>query len=151
MSPGSARHRSREAALQVLYAADLARALRPAQPAGVQECFEQVVCNFDLPEGARAFAAQLVSGVAERLPQLDAAIASRAHHWRIERMAVVDRNVLRIAVFELLSSDTPVQVVLDEAVELARRFGGEGSSAFVNGILDAVAKDLRNPALEGGA
>jgi len=143
VSSGAARRRSREAALQVLYAADLARTLRPEQPGGAEESFERVVRHFDLPEGARAFAKELVSGVAERLTELDARIASQAQNWRIERMAVVDRNVLRIAALELLSSDTPVEIVLDEAVELARRFGGDASPAFVNGILDAVARDAR--------
>ena len=146
MSAVAARRRSREAALQVLYAADLARALRPDRPEGAEESFEQVARHFELPEGARAFAAQLVSGVAERLSELDQRIAAHAQNWRIERMAAVDRNVLRIAAFELLHGDAPVEVVLDEAVELARRFGGDSSPAFVNGILDAVARDARDAA-----
>jgi N utilization substance protein B len=148
VSGGAARRRSREAALQALYAADLARALRPDRPSGAKECFEEVARHFDLPEGARAFAVELVSGVAERLAELDAQIAARAQHWRVERMAAVDRNVLRIATYELLTGDTPLEVVIDEAVELARRFGGEGSPAFVNGILDAVARAVRGAAGE---
>lgn len=143
MSAGAARRRSREAALQVLYAADVSRALRPDQPTGAQQSFDQVAQHFELPESARAFAVQLVSGVSERLSELDAQIAAHAQNWRIERMAAVDRNVLRIAAFELLHGDVPIEVVLDEAVELAKRFGGDSSPAFVNGILDAVARAAR--------
>jgi N utilization substance protein B len=143
MSGNAARRRSREVALQVLYAADLSRALRPGHAAGAQQTFDEVARNFELPEGARAFAKQLVHGVASALQELDETIARRAQNWRLERMAAVDRNVLRIAVFELLHCDTPLEVVLDEAVELARRFGGDGSPPFVNGILDAIARASR--------
>jgi N utilization substance protein B len=143
VSGNTARRRSREVALQVLYAADLSRALRPGQAPGVLETFDEVARNFELPEGARAFAKHLVHGVATAVGELDAQIAAHAQNWRIERMATVDRNVLRIAAFELLHGDAPLEVVLDEAVELAKRFGGESSPAFVNGILDAIAHSAR--------
>lgn len=140
----ASRHRSRQAALQVLYAIDLARRReRPDPRTAAEEAFEDAAAHFELPEGARAFAKELVTGVAARLDALDRIVGEHAARWRVERMAAVDRNVLRLAVYELLHSDTPAEVVIDEAVELARRFGGEASSAFVNGVLDAVARSLR--------
>lgn len=137
------RHHSRRVALQVLYALDLAeRARSGPQPSG-EEVFERVAANFDLPEGARAFAKELVWGVAAGCEELDGLIAKHALNWRIERMAAVDRNVLRLATFELCRSDTPVSVSIDEAVELARQFGAESSPGFVNGVLDAIAREVR--------
>ena len=129
------RYASRQAALQVLFALDLA-------PAGgsVDEVFERVSDNFDLPEGARAFAKQLVCGVIGEREAIDATLASLAHNWRLPRMAVVDRNVLRLGAYEILHTDTPAAVAIDQAVALARRFGAEGSAGFVNGVLDAVAR-----------
>ena len=117
----------------MLYALDLA---------GGRGCdaFEAVAASFELPEGARAFAKQLVEGVRANLEEIDRRIGETARHWRVDRMSVVDRNVLRIAAFELLSREVPVEVVIDEAVELARRFGGERSPGFVNGVLDALAR-----------
>ncbi len=139
----SSRHRSREAALQMLYAIDLAQRRPAGDAARAQEVFESVCENFELPEGARAFAKELVTGVTAQGPALDAEIARHAQRWRISRMAAVDRNVLRLGAFELLHSDAPAAVVIDEAVELARRFGGERSPGFVNGILDAIARGRR--------
>ncbi len=75
--------------------------------------------------------------------ELDALLADCAQNWRISRMASVDRNVLRLGAYELAHTDTPVEVILDEAVELARRFGAESSPAFVNGVLDAIARRTR--------
>lgn len=140
MSPArtAPRRRSREAALQVLYALDVAR--RAGEPSP-QEVFESVVAHFELPEGARAYAKELVLGAMERRAELDRRIAAHAANWRVERMAAVDRNVLRLATFEMAYLGTPAAVVIDEAVDLARRFGGERSPAFVNGVLDAVARD----------
>lgn len=152
MSRGSFRHASRQVALQVLYAVDLATRSRPGEddvkrmPPAAQEVFELVAENFDLPEGARAFAKQLVCGVTRRRDELDALLAGYARNWRISRMAAVDRNVLRIAAYELLRTDTPTSVILDQAIELARRFGDEPSPAFVNGVLDAVAHAIERPA-----
>lgn len=135
------RRRSREAALQVLYALDVgSRRGRAAPPA--QEIFESAGEHFELPEGARAFAKELVLGVEAHRAELDALLAHHAAHWRLDRMAAVDRNVLRLAAFELRFTDTPAAVVIDEAIELARRFGGARSPAFVNGVLDAVARAL---------
>lgn len=139
------RSRSRRAALQVLYASDLCASAR-ASGAGaappVSEVLERVAANFDLHEGAREFAERIVRGVEREVAAIDARIAAHARNWRVERMAAVDRNVLRIATWELLHGDAPVSVVIDEAIELARDFGGERSPAFVNGVLDAIARDL---------
>jgi N utilization substance protein B len=94
-------------------------------------------------DDARAFAEQLVHGVSSHRRGLDRILAGTSEHWRVERMAVVDRNVLRMAVYELVfEADTPPAVVIDEAIEVAKRFGGEESGAFVNGVLDAVRKAL---------
>lgn len=146
-TPRASRHRSREAALQVLYALDLGCAEGADLARAGAEAFESAAEHFELPEGARAFAKELIAGVTAHRAALDEVLASHARNWRLVRMATVDRNVLRLAVFELLHSSTPAAVVIDEAVELARRFGGEKSPAFVNGILDAVAHAVRP---EGG-
>lgn len=146
----ASRRRSREAALQILYAIDLARPRRgDSEPVTAQQMFEEAAGEFELPEGARAFAKDLVTGVAEKQKDLDAVIAAHAIHWRVERMGVVDRNVLRLAVYELRCTETPSEVVIDEAVELARRFGAEGSSRFVNGVLDAIVPSVRTGVVPG--
>jgi N utilization substance protein B len=141
-SPRSTRHRSREAALQVLYAIDLARQQTTgiSGTAASEEAFERVAAHFELPEGARAFAKELVTGVSGLREDLDARLAIHSENWRIDRMAAVDRNVLRIGAYEILHTDTPAVIAIDEAVELARRFAGERSPGFVNGILDSLAR-----------
>ena len=142
------RARSRQVALQVLYAGDLGAGTRrrgraaSGAPPSAEEVFDSVAGSFDLPEGARAFAKELVCGVSARRDEIDALLAEHSRNWRLDRMAAVDRNVLRIGAFELLCTDTPASVVIDQAVELARRFGDEPSPAFVNGILDALARSL---------
>jgi N utilization substance protein B len=94
------------------------------------------------PEG-RDFADRAVRGVADRLDKVDEIIRKASTNWRLERMGRVDRNVLRLGAWELLhSKDVPRAVILDEAVELAKRFGSEDSGAFVNGVLDRVATDV---------
>jgi N utilization substance protein B len=93
------------------------------------------------PEGTRAFAERLVSGTLAHREDLDAIISRQADHWRLARMPVVDRNILRLALFELLHEpDTPRPVVIDEALEIAKRFSTPRSSQFINGILDGVLK-----------
>jgi N utilization substance protein B len=96
------------------------------------------------------FLDQLVTGVADRLAQIDAHITAHAEHWRIERMPAVDRNILRLAVHEMMAFDTPAAVVIDEALELARKFSGEESVQFVNGVLDAVHRELHGRETRGG-
>ena len=131
-----ARSRGREAALQMLFARDISG-----------DDADELIGNYwrevpGDPEG-REFADALVRGVIDAVDALDGIIATASRHWRIDRMARVDRNVLRLGAHELEMADgTPRAVVIDEAVELAKRFGAEGSSVFVNGVLDRIADDL---------
>ncbi len=139
------RQRSRQAALQVLYAIDIGRGVGGG--VSTEEAFDAACAHFELPEGARAFAKELVHGVIAHGEEIDSIIAACATNWRIDRMAVVDRNVLRLGVYELRRTGLPASVAIDEAVELARRFGSEPSPSFVNGVLDAVT---RMPNSSGG-
>jgi N utilization substance protein B len=139
-----ARSSGREAALQMLFALEVAA---ESASAGPSARVEQVIASFwretpGDPEG-RAFADQVVRGVAEHYAKLDEAIEAASQNWRLSRMTRVDRNVLRLGAWELLFSDeAPGAVVLDEAVELAKKFGTEDSGAFVNGVLDRVAEQV---------
>jgi N utilization substance protein B len=93
----------------------------------------------EVDDAVREFSQRLVTGVLDRVAALDAIVAESADNWRIERMAVVDRNVLRLGVFEILyEPSTPPAVVIDEAIEIAKKFGNHESGAFINGILDDV-------------
>tara|TARA_R110002095_G_scaffold64689_1_gene54464 strand:+ start:505 stop:1071 length:567 start_codon:yes stop_codon:yes gene_type:complete len=94
----------------------------------------------------RSFAWQLFTGVMEFKPQIDAEIVRVAENWSLKRMAVTDRNILRLGAYELLHTDTPTAVVIDEAIELARQFGSANSSQFVNGILDKLVPRAENQA-----
>jgi len=126
------RRRAREFALQVLFQIDLTGGAR-------DEVLGQFWSRQDAEPDVRAFAERLVHGVVDRRAEIDARIVDAADHWRIERMGVVDRNVLRIAVYEFGSEEgTPKAVVIDEAIEIAKRFGSEGSGGFINGILDSI-------------
>jgi N utilization substance protein B len=110
--------------------------LTGARPEAV---FEEFWNNREAGEEMRAFAERLVWGVHDERREMDRLIAGSAEHWRIDRMAVVDRNVLRMAVYEMITeADTPPAVIIDEAIEVARRFGSEESGGFINGILDSV-------------
>ncbi len=124
----------------MLYAVDLTETTRSEEPPTAEEAFERVAENFELPEGARDFGEELVHGTVLYRAELDALLSEHATNWRISRMAAVDRNILRIGAYELTRTETPARVVLDEAIELARRFGDDPSPAFVNGVLDAVAR-----------
>lgn len=133
------RRLAREIALQALYVADVAHT--PAE-----EAFAIVVrlADEDLDDETREFARELTLGTLARRDELDALIAARAENWAMNRMAAVDRNVLRLAAFELVARpDTPVGVVIDEAIEIVRKFSAEEATRFVNGILDAL-KTLRD-------
>jgi len=140
------RRRAREIALLALYQSDLAdnepaEALRGAW-AAAEEDEERLLLRGEKGSEERAFTHALVDGVAQRREEIDALIEEASLNWRLVRMPVVDRNILRLACFELLGrTDIPVSVIINEAVELAKRFGGADSRAFVNGILDRVAQD----------
>jgi transcription antitermination protein NusB len=140
---------AREAALQVLFAADLASPALDAD--SVRSAFETVAAEFDLPVRARQRALEICLGVVHHRKDIDLAIARASEHWKVERLAAVERNVLRIAAFELLfEPETPAEVVIDEAVEVARRFASDKSPAFVNGVLDVVARHARAARGAGG-
>jgi N utilization substance protein B len=124
------RRRARELALQILYQRELSGT-------DVEAIFSEFDELRQAPAATRDFAVTLVRGVIARLEELDARLGEQADHWRLDRMAAVDRNLLRLALYELLfEKETPSAVVIDEAVEIAKRFGSERSSQFVNGVLD---------------
>ena len=95
------------------------------------------------PQDQDSFVIETLSGIAQHRQQLDELIASYTRGWALERLLTVDRNILRLALYELLHTQTPAEVVINEAVELAKRFGAEHSAAFVNGLLDRVWKSLK--------
>ena len=136
-----ARRKGREAALQMLYQMD-------ASEVGGLDALRLYVGHLREGEGAineeeERFARELVTGFESKRADVDERIRAVSHHWRLERMTRVDRNILRLATIELMLEEVPVRVTLNEAVELAKRFGSEGSAGFVNGILDRIASDLR--------
>jgi N utilization substance protein B len=96
----------------------------------------------EIEPAAQEFATRLVTGTLARLAELDERIRLRAEHWRISRMAIVDRNILRLAVYEFLHEPTPRTVAINEALEIARRFSTYEATQFINGILDAIKRDL---------
>jgi transcription antitermination protein NusB len=132
------RRKARECALQMLFAADVAE----MPPDDVVRSYWAELGEADLDETARVFATRLATGTLSNLELLDDRIRSRAEHWRISRMAVVDRNILRLAVYEFLYEPTPRTVAINEALEIARRFSTYEATQFINGILDAIKRDL---------
>ena len=132
------RRKARECALQMLFAADVADAV----PEDVLRLYWAQLGDADLEETARDFATRLARGTLAHLVDLDERIRSRAEHWRIPRMAIVDRNILRLAVYEFLYEPTPRTVAINEALEIARRFSTYEATQFINGILDAIKRDL---------
>ena len=135
----ASRRRSREHALQVLYQWDIRK-----QP--VDESIEAFYTGLYSEETiARPprdeFLEHLVRGTAEKAGEVDALISSHAEHWRLERMPAVDRTILRLAIYAMRNTETPAPVVIDEALELARRFSNEESVHFINGVLDAVRRE----------
>jgi N utilization substance protein B len=128
------RRKARECALQLLFAQERG-AMRP-------EAVDAFWDESTAPDPAREYAEQLVTLVLEHQDEIDAVIARSAENWTLDRMSRVDRNLLRLAVCELFYvPDVPVRVALDEAIEIAKRFGGDDSGRFVNGILDRVARE----------
>jgi len=132
-----ARRRARECALQLLYMWEFHRQTNDFDTAPFWAENQE-------DQATRAFAEAIVNGVIESIEDIDNIIKSASLNWRIDRMAIVDRNILRIATWELLKvQDTPLKVVLNEAIELGKKFGSEDSSAFVNGVLDKVGSLVR--------
>jgi transcription antitermination factor NusB len=136
------RTRAREIALQFLYQMDL----RGADLLGEAKHFFR---NEEEDKSAREFAIQLVNGVAAHREELDQAIRAVAQNWEIARMAVIDRNVLRMAAFELFHCpDIPPKVAINEAIELGKRYSTQNSGAFINGILDKIKERARSGSAE---
>lgn len=150
----AARHRSRQRALQVLYQWDMTKrpvddAIRafydtlraegaPGEPAEESSDEDAGVSS----DGRDEFMEELARGASAMAADIDHRIAEKSAHWKLERMPIVDRNILRLGIYEMSRRDTPPAVVIDEALELARQFSGEDSVAFINGVLDAVHKDI---------
>jgi len=131
------RRKAREHALQVLYQIDLAG----LEPAPALELFCE---HFEAGKKSMPYTRRLVQGVVDHRQEFDAMIGRHAKNWRPERMSVIDRNILRLALYELCyQSDVPERVVINEAIEVAKRFGNEESGPFINGILDAIRKTTR--------
>ena len=131
----SLRHKAREFAMQMLFQWDMS----PQDAVKLEGRFWE---SARAAESTRAFANGLFEGAAAEASALDALISAHAENWRLERIAAIDRAILRLAIHELRAAQTPPKVVLDEAIELARSFSSEEASAFVNGVLDAVRRAL---------
>jgi len=133
--PGK-RTKARERALQALYQIDVAAA-------EIDEALARFWRSFEPAErDVQELAEQLVRGVHRERRNLDERIEAASTNWRVDRMARVDRNALRLAVFELVHGDAPVKVIINEAIELGKKYGSESSGAFVNGVLDKIAGAL---------
>ncbi len=132
------RRKARECALQMLFAADVAK----TQKSVLTGTYWDELGSEEFDDAMREFSNKLAVGALREIETVDEHIRQRAEHWRIERMAIVDRNVLRLAVYEFLFEDTPHTVVINEALEIARRFSTPEATQFINGILDAIKYDL---------
>jgi N utilization substance protein B len=138
---GTGRRRAREASLQMLYQWEVGRS---SADESVATYWPEHDTEHELGEPLREFANSLVRGTIARVKDIDAILTAHAQNWRVERMAVIDRLVLRLAIYELLAeADTPARVIINEALELARTYSGDEAVGFVNGILDAVRKELQ--------
>jgi N utilization substance protein B len=129
------RRKSRELALQALYQGEL------AGQAGLLD-FEEFCAHFQVNKKAIPYAKNLLNGVQEKREEINQLIIRYAENWRLERMSVIDRNILRLAVFELrYQEDVPTSVAINEAVEISKRYSTDESGSFINGILDAMVKE----------
>lgn len=137
-----ARHRSRQRALQVLFLWDQRK---QAIDDAISSFYETLGSDEDQPRRTARdeFMEELVRGASRNASELDQRITEKSEHWRLERMPAVDRNILRLAVYEMSELRTPAPVVIDEALELARQFSGDESVSFINGVLDAVHRDVK--------
>lgn len=133
----ASRRKARECALQMLYQWDISK----DSPETVQELFWSQPAGPGA-ETLRSFANRLFTGTLEALPEIDRRIRACAEHWRLERMPAVDRNILRLGIYELCwQPETPPAVVINEALEIARKFSGEEAVQFINGLLDRIRKE----------
>ena len=141
------RRKARECALQMLFAADVSQ----TPPDELVQTYWTELGEADIEEPAREFATRLATGTLAHTDELDERIRQRAEHWRISRMAIVDRNILRLAVYEFLFEPTPRTVAINEALEIARRFSTYEATQFINGILDAIKRDMDEQQPQGDA
>ncbi len=136
----SSRRKSREVALQMLYGADVAD---HGSDGDLLDDDDLLIENEEgVSESVRKYAEVITRGAIEKAAEIDAMVESYSEHWKVGRMPLVDRNILRLAAYELLyCPETPYKVVIDEAIELAKRFGSDKSASFINGVLDRVHKE----------
>lgn len=138
----AARHRSRQRALQVLYQWDLTK--QPVETA-ISSFYDTLYSEENETRPKRdSFMEELAKGTSSMAPSIDDRIAKKSENWKLDRMHAVDRNILRLAIYEMSQQATPPAVIIDEALELARQFSGEESVSFINGVLDAVHKEIQN-------
>ena len=132
----TSRRRSREMAIQVLYQVEMAQS-------DLAEAVRLFCEHFKAPESIRDFAFELARGASEHREEIDTLIKRFSEHWRLERMPTVDRNILRLAIYELLyRPDIPAKVSINEAVDIGKKYGSEDSGSFINGILDRIRLHL---------
>jgi N utilization substance protein B len=136
-SKHGSRRKSREIALSLLYSLEFTGL------SDVERKREDTFDLIDISEADDAYAAHLFEGVCRDMDGIDGRIRAFSHHWRLERMNLIDRNIIRLGVFEILERLVPVEVVINEAVEISKIYGDSKSASFVNGILDAVAKQVK--------
>jgi N utilization substance protein B len=134
----AARHRSRTRALQVLFEWDMRREPIERAIAHYYDTLHSEEAQADIQLKPDKFMEELARGTVENAENIDKKIEAKSANWRLERMAVVDRNILRLAIYELERHELPGPVVIDEALELARQFSGDESLSFINGVLDAI-------------
>jgi N utilization substance protein B len=138
----SSRHRARERSLQILFQWDARKGpIEEAIASFYDTLYSEQSESKPQPD---EFVERLVRGVVENITDIDRRLAQHAENWRIERMPAVDRNVLRLAIYEMMALATPPPVAIDEAIELARRFSGEDSVQFINGVLDAAKREIES-------
>ncbi len=136
------RRRAREAALSILYQLEF-------RPGKTEEVFRTFWADSPFPPEVQAFAQELVAGTVAHREEIDTLISRYAEHWHFSRIALVDRNILRVATYEFLfHQEIPEKVILNEAIEIAKQYGSEDSGRFVNGILDKIRTITRPPLLE---
>ncbi len=141
------RHLARSIAMQTLYQWDFSRYQNPPSPLAmnIEEILAYSLSEFGPGLDDHEFTRELVYGVLEHIDELDAIISKYAPEWPIEQITIVDRNVLRIGTYEMKLSDAiPSRVAINEAIELAKSFGGESSGKFVNGVLGAIYNDMKD-------
>jgi N utilization substance protein B len=131
------RRKSREIALQFLFGHDFQQ--QAGDPESVGKEFERFCANFDASAKALPYARGLITGICEQREKIDSQVKALSHHWRLERMSLVDRNILRIAIYEMkYGAEVPAKVAINEALEIAKHYSIPDSVAFINGILDGV-------------